>query len=153
MQVSPHQVVLLDLHLPGMGGMEFFERVQHNWPGTQVIVLTAFGNLDAARQAIRLNVVDFLCKPFHLRDVEVALDRARRRIAPAAPLVPAELPATPAATVVGPQTLAELEKKQILEALDRNRGNRTRAARELGISRRALHYRLKEYGVTGRNAV
>ena len=151
MQVSPHDVILLDLHLPGMGGMEFFERVQQSWPGTQVIVLTAFGNLESARQAIRLNVVDFLCKPFHLRDVEVALDRARRRRVPASPSIPAEAP-LPVLESSGPKTLAELEKKQILEALDRNRGNRTRAARELGISRRALHYRLKEYGVTGRHA-
>jgi DNA-binding NtrC family response regulator len=150
MHAEPHDVILLDLHLPGMSGMELFERVQENWPETQVIVLTAFGNLDSARQAIRLNVVDFLCKPFHLRDVELSLDRARRRmLATTTPIAP-ELPAVQAPPSASPQTLAELEKQQILEALDRNGGNRTRAARELGISRRALHYRLKEYGVTGR---
>ena len=44
-----------------------------------------------------------------------------------------------------PETLAELEWRQILAALDRNGGNRTRAAAELGISRRTLHYRLKQH--------
>jgi DNA-binding NtrC family response regulator len=44
-----------------------------------------------------------------------------------------------------PPTLADVERRQILEALDRNGGNRTRAARELGISRRKLHYRLSDY--------
>jgi len=46
----------------------------------------------------------------------------------------------------GPRALAEIERSAILEALDRCDGNRTRAARELGISRRKLLYRLKDYG-------
>lgn len=148
MQSDPHPVILLDLNLPGMSGLEFFERVQQHWPETQVVVLTAFGNLDAARHAIRLNVVDFLCKPFHLRDLEVALDRARKRIAAKWPTFN-ETPEVPE-SAVEPQTLAALEREKIFEALARNRGNRTRTALELGISRRALHYRLKDYGVTGR---
>ena len=45
-----------------------------------------------------------------------------------------------------PRALAEIERKAILEALQRCNGNRTQAARELGISRRKLLYRLKEYG-------
>ncbi len=43
----------------------------------------------------------------------------------------------------------EIEKEAILEALRRNGGNRTKAARELGISLRTLQYRLKEYGIRG----
>ena len=155
---EPHDIVVLDLHLPLMNGMELFERVRRQWPATQVIVLTAYGDLESARQAIRLDVVDFLSKPFHLRDVEVALDRARKRLAPPTGGLMSHTTETPhagdasppssAPDADGPRTLAEIEKEKILEALARNGGNRTRTATELGISRRALHYRLKEYGVT-----
>jgi two-component system response regulator HydG len=46
-----------------------------------------------------------------------------------------------------PVTMEEIEKQAILEALERNGGNRTRAAAQLGISLRTLQYRLKEYGM------
>jgi len=136
MAVDPHPVVLLDLHLPGAGGMEVFAEVRRRWPDTQVIVLTAYGDLAAAQEAIRLGVADFLTKPFHLNDVEAALDRARRRLPAAAAVeAPPEAP---------PVTLAEAERAAILAALARHGGNRTAAAAELGISRRKLHYWLSE---------
>ncbi len=51
-----------------------------------------------------------------------------------------------------PRVLAQIEKDAILKALERCDGNRTRAALELGISRRKLLYRLKEYGDDGARA-
>jgi DNA-binding NtrC family response regulator len=45
------------------------------------------------------------------------------------------------------EQLADLEKKSILDALDAEKGNQTRAARRLGISRRALLYKLEKYGI------
>ena len=54
-----------------------------------------------------------------------------------------DAPAPPAGAA--PQTLEENERGLILAALDRNNGNRTATAIELGISRRTLHYRLQEY--------
>jgi DNA-binding NtrC family response regulator len=152
MQSDPHDLIILDLQLPGMGGMECFERIRQHWPGTQVIILTGFGDLKAARQAIHLDVVDFLSKPSHLKDIEQALERARRRLhaaereaggrkdaiaeAPPSSALPAKTDAV---------TLWETERQQILAALKRTCGNRTAAAQELGISRRTLHYRLREY--------
>jgi DNA-binding NtrC family response regulator len=43
--------------------------------------------------------------------------------------------------------VAELEKRQVLEALDRNEGNQTRAARELGLTEQSLRYRLRKYAL------
>ncbi len=134
---DPRDIVLLDLHLPGIGGMDVFAEVRQRWPGTQVIVLTAYGDLAAAQGAIRLGVADFLTKPFHLNDVEAALDRARQRLADAPPA-----PAPDAS--VEPVTLAEAERAAISAALSRHGGNRTAAAAELGISRRKLHYWLSD---------
>jgi DNA-binding NtrC family response regulator len=158
-------VVLLDLQLPAMGGMEFFQQLKSRWPKTQVIIMTGFGDLEAAQQAIRLDVVDFLTKPCPLRDVELALERARRRVHSteraqtnsrgSVDSANASWPGAPvgcgARTPTPGMTLWEAERKQILAALRRNNGNRTAAAAELGISRRTLHYRLNEYQSLGLN--
>jgi len=152
MEADAHEIAIVDLNLPGMEGMDFFACVRDRWPRTQVIVLTGFGDLESARQAIRLDVVDFLAKPCHLGDLEVALARARQRwrgdLAPSEPT-----PARPGLPLAGDETdavtLAELERRQILAALARNGGNRTAAAAELGISRRTLHYRLTDYAKQG----
>ena len=66
------EVILLDLRLPGMGGMDFFEIVRKRWPETQVIITTGFGNLDTAQKAIHLDAVEFLTKPCALHDLELA---------------------------------------------------------------------------------
>jgi DNA-binding NtrC family response regulator len=147
MDAKPRDIVILDLNLPGMDGMEFFTQLHDRWPATEVIILTGFGSLDAARAAIHLDVVEFLTKPCPLNKVEEALDRARRRfdearLRSAAPDVPQ--PPTPPG-----ETLESQERRLILAALDRNNGNRTATAAELGISRRTLHYRLHEYEKQG----
>jgi DNA-binding NtrC family response regulator len=141
MQASPFDVSILDLNLPGIGGIELFERLHSIYPRHQVIILSGFGDLDSARAAIRLDVVDFLKKPCHLGELELALHRATQRLSPPAlPIAPAEpLPADP-----GP-TLQAVEREHILASLRKNQGNRTATALELGISRRTLQYKLSEY--------
>ena len=142
MESDPRDILLLDLQLPGMGGMELFEKVKVRWPQTEAVILTAFGDLETARRAIHLDVVEFLCKPFHLRDIEVAFDRARKRIIRRDERATTLLPIESSEPGL---TLSQLEHRQILASLQRHSGNRTAAATELGISRRTLHYRLAEY--------
>src|SRR5215213_7478989 len=84
---QPPDIALLDLNLPGIDGLETFRRLRERVGGVQGIVLTGFASLDAARQAIHLDVVEFLTKPAPLGELEQALDRALRRIVPAAPTV------------------------------------------------------------------
>lgn len=149
MEHEAHDLILLDLQLPNMGGMDFFQLLRERWPRTQVIILTGFGDLEAARRAIHLDVVDFLSKPCRLNEVEMALERARRRVhaADRAGATPDESTGSP--DTEAPTTLEEMERRQILAAIERNNGNRTAAAAELGISRRTLHYRLQEYRQLG----
>ena len=150
MDQDPHPILLLDLNLPAMSGMDVFQAVRQRWPATQVIVLTGFGDLQAAKDAIRLDVVDFLTKPCPLGELEVSLDRARRRYeeaqAPDSPPVPPEVILNETGS---PPTLSDLERQHILATLTRNKGNRSATATELGISLRTLYYRLSEYEKQG----
>lgn len=136
-------ILVLDLNLPGMDGMDALRRLRERLPAVQAVVLTGFASLEAARQAIHLDVVEFLTKPCHLGELEQSLDRAARRLAPAAPPTAPALPDSPAQT--GGMTLEEVERRHILDALARNGGNRTATAAELGISRRTLYYKIAEY--------
>jgi DNA-binding NtrC family response regulator len=152
MESDAHEIMLLDLRLPVMGGMDLLESVRKSWPQTQVVILTGYGDLASAQRAIHLDVVDFLSKPCRLREVELALDRARRRISSPIPVVPEEIPELPKAkSPEDPKiaTLKQAERDQIMAALARNNGNRTAAALELGISRRTLHYRISQYRQQG----
>ncbi|MFO0874768.1 MAG: response regulator [Phycisphaerales bacterium] len=159
-EATPRGILLVDLNLPGMGGIELCERVRQRWPATQMIILTGHGSLEAAKAAIHLDVVDFLTKPCGLNEIESALDRALRRRRHRILIQPLPDRAwgddedlddldDDASSGKGSDrqpTLHELERRHILAALDRHHDNRSAAAEELGISLRTLYYRLKEYG-------
>ncbi|MGA2498682.1 MAG: response regulator, partial [Tepidisphaeraceae bacterium] len=168
LEQKPADIIMLDLNLPGMNGMELFNIIRKRWPEIRVIVLTGFGDLAAAKQAIHLDVVDFLTKPAALKDIELALTRAReKRLENWQPALAPEALAEegdkdePAGTgpvpVVIPQpagtgaarSLDDIERDSIIAALHRHNGNRTEAAEELGISVRKLYYRLVEYQKQG----
>jgi len=152
-------ILIVDLNLPGITGLELLEQTHARWPLTQAIILTGFGDLDAAKQAIRLDVVDFLSKPCPLGELEVALDRARNRRLKAAGIDPASLtpPTEPEQPAVEEEpadsppvpSLEEMEQRHILAVLEKNHGNRTASASELGISLRKLYYRLGQYQKQG----
>ena len=164
---SPPDIVLLDLNLPGMDGLQFFNALRQKQPEVQGIVLTGFASIEAAKQAVHMDMVEFLTKPCHLGEVEQALDRAVRRIAPPDPPVVPDI-ATAGRNPEGfggrgggesangsdeaegsPRTLEEVEREHILSTLQRHDGNRTATAAELGISRRTLYYKLTEYQKQG----
>lgn len=70
-------LVLLDLKMPGLGGLEILERIRALKKGSPVVViLTAHGSLSSAREAMELGAVDYLTKPFDLRDVKRAIQEA-----------------------------------------------------------------------------
>lgn len=171
MRDSPRGVVVVDLNLPGMDGMSLFEKLRRGWPAVQVIVLTGFGDLDAAKQAIHLDVVDFLTKPSHLGELEQALSRAWQRIDEAEGLDAVTLPDPPdmwhegdededddidrdtdtanASSTPTGQSLGALERRHILDMLAQHDGNRRATADALGISLRTLYYRLSQYQKEG----
>jgi DNA-binding NtrC family response regulator len=57
-------LILLDLRLPGMDGMEVLRQVRKTRPDIRVIIMTAYGTVESAVEAIKLGAVDFISKPF-----------------------------------------------------------------------------------------
>lgn len=144
-------VAILDLNLPEMNGLDLAAVLHDRLPSTQMIILTGYGDLQTAQEAIRLDVVDFLLKPCPLDELESAIDRAYRKAVEKAMQRP-----TPADMARGtgptPRTIDAVERELVTQALARNAGNRTKAAAELGISVRTLYYRLSRYEAEGRHA-
>jgi len=77
-RTSDFDVVLTDLRMRGMSGLELCNEVQQLRPDVPVVVITAFGNMEAAVEAIRAGAYDFLAKPIELETLEIVLGRAVR---------------------------------------------------------------------------
>jgi DNA-binding NtrC family response regulator len=78
---SPQSLVITDLHLPGMSGIDLLKRIQVDFPGVAVIVLTAFGTVQSAVNAMKAGAYDYITKPIHAHEliaiVKCALDHRR----------------------------------------------------------------------------
>ena len=72
------QVVLTDFHMPGVNGLQVCERVVANRPDIPVVVMTAFGSMETAIEAIRAGAWDFVTKPIEMELLAVVIDRAVR---------------------------------------------------------------------------
>jgi DNA-binding NtrC family response regulator len=69
-------LLLLDLKLPGGGGLPLLEQVKALHPDTAVIVMTAFATVSSAVEAMRIGAGDYLTKPFALEELTTVLERA-----------------------------------------------------------------------------
>jgi two-component system response regulator HydG len=76
LDATDFDVVVTDLNMRGLGGIELCERVVGSRPDLPVVVLTAFGSLDSAVAAIRAGAYDFINKPVELDVLAIAIDRA-----------------------------------------------------------------------------
>jgi DNA-binding NtrC family response regulator len=81
MEETRFDVVLADVRMPGMNGMEFLQRAKSEYPDLTVVMMTAYGSIDMAVQAIKSGAYEFITKPFeHDKLVHVlakALERTR----------------------------------------------------------------------------
>jgi DNA-binding NtrC family response regulator len=73
-------VALLDLHLPGVSGIEVLSRLKENQPELEAILLTAHGSIETAIQAMKRGAYDYLTKPFHLPELEIHIQKAYEKV-------------------------------------------------------------------------
>jgi two-component system NtrC family response regulator len=64
MEQTGYDLILLDMKLPDMDGMEILETIREEMPGLRVIVMTGYSTMSNAVQAMKLGAVDYLSKPF-----------------------------------------------------------------------------------------
>src|SRR5262245_53236882 len=72
----PFDVVLLDILMPGMDGLELLERLRAGAPAAQVIMLTATKTVKTAVRAMKLGAFDYVTKPFDIDELVVLVERA-----------------------------------------------------------------------------
>jgi DNA-binding NtrC family response regulator len=87
-RADPPDVVLLDLRLPGMDGLAVLERLREEAPDSVVLMMTGYGTVDRALEAMRRGASDFLTKPLQIEQVEDKIADALAKAASG----PAEVP-------------------------------------------------------------
>jgi DNA-binding NtrC family response regulator len=73
---SLHQLVITDLSLPGISGIELLKRVRIEYPETAVIVMTAFGTVQTAVEAMKAGAYDYITKPIHPYELRALVKRS-----------------------------------------------------------------------------
>jgi len=75
LEQSPVDIVVTDLKVPQMGGLELLKRISANQPNTSVMVLTQYGTIETAVTATRLGARDYVTKPFHVEELRAKIER------------------------------------------------------------------------------
>lgn len=136
-QADPPEMAVVDLRMPGRGGLEVIEILVGLDPHTEVVVLTGYGSIATAVEATKLGAINYLPKPADADDILQAFERGRRPVEGSASLAAPGGPEAP--------TLARAEWEHIHRVLSDCGGNISEAARRLGIHRRSLQRKLQKF--------
>ncbi|HZI18170.1 MAG TPA: sigma-54 dependent transcriptional regulator [Pyrinomonadaceae bacterium] len=77
---SPADLVVSDVRMPDMDGIELLRRVRELLPGTAVVLMTAFATVETAREAFKLGADDFIQKPFDVEELKLIVGRALEKL-------------------------------------------------------------------------
>lgn len=130
---NPTDLAVLDLRMPGKPGLALLPELKKIRPETKVLILSGFGSISTAIDAIRLGATNFLPKPADADDILNAFARGGTEIE--VPEAEEEIPVP---------TLAQAEWEHIHRVLADCAGNISEAARRLGIHRRSLQRKLRK---------
>jgi len=123
--------VLVDLRLGNGSGLDVVRAVRAGDTDARIVVLTGYGSIATALEAVRLGATHYLTKPADVDDVERAFAGA--------------VPTADVADPVEPPTLARVEWEHINRVLADSGGNISEAARRLGLHRRSLQRKLSKF--------
>ncbi len=129
---SPEMAVV-DLRMPGMSGLELIGRLKEIDPATRILVLTGYGSIATAVDAMRLGASNYLPKPADADDILAAFDRAEQPPLQGGRTIDHDVP-----------SLARAEWEHIHRVLAECGHNISEAARRLGVHRRSLQRKLRK---------
>jgi two-component system, response regulator RegA len=130
---NPTDLVVADLRMPGKSGLALIPELKAIKLDTRVLILSGFGSIATAIDAIRLGAANFLPKPADVDDILAAFNRGAGEV---------EIESDESAIPV--PTLAQAEWEHIHRVLSDCGGNISEAARRLGIHRRSLQRKLRK---------
>ncbi len=130
---NPTDLAVVDLRMPGKPGMALIPELKKIRPDTKILILSGFGSISTAIDAVRLGATNFLPKPADADDILNAFARSGTEVG--IPQVEEEIPVP---------TLAQAEWEHIHRVLSDCGGNISEAARRLGIHRRSLQRKLRK---------
>lgn len=76
LEQEDYNLIVLDLKMPDMDGMDVLDAVKQDYDKIVVIIITAFGTIELAVDAIKRGAYDFITKPFDLKTLDVTISRA-----------------------------------------------------------------------------
>jgi DNA-binding NtrC family response regulator len=76
MEQHPFDVVLLDLRMPDIDGMDVLKTIKQRWPDSEVVVITGYPSIETAKQAVKLGAFNYLTKPLGPNEVLKAANDA-----------------------------------------------------------------------------
>jgi len=76
---TAYDCVIVDLDMPGIGGLDVITRVRETSPDTETVIITGKSSLESAVAAVRQGVFDYLTKPCKLADIQTVLERVRKK--------------------------------------------------------------------------
>jgi DNA-binding NtrC family response regulator len=74
------EIIITDLKMEGIDGMQFLEEVKRRSKNTEVIMITGFATIETARESFKKGVFDFIAKPFKLREIQEVVALASVKI-------------------------------------------------------------------------
>lgn len=134
------ELALIDLRMPGRSGLELVKELKALEPTLNMVVLTGYGSIATALEAVRLGATHYLTKP---ADIEEILAAFRRREGTVEEVLWVE--GSPTEEQV--PSLARVEWEHIQRVLTDCGGNISQAARLLGVHRRSLQRKLSKFPV------
>ena len=134
---APCRRAVVDLRMPGRSGLELLRDLKEAVPEMEILMLTGFGSIATAIEAVKLGAVNFLPKPADVDDIMLAFRRGANPAPGNAGAIELEAP-------VEAPSLARAEWEHIHRVLSDCNGNISEAARRLGIHRRSLQRKLRK---------
>jgi two-component system response regulator RegA len=126
------ELCVVDLRMPGMSGLDVVRELHALDPTTRIVVLTGYGSIATALEAVRLGAVHYLTKPASLTEILAALEHGPE-------------PSSGQREVLEVPSLARVEWEHIERVVVACGGNVTQAAKVLGIHRRSLQRKLAKH--------